>query len=90
MDAGIIFEANPKGCPKCHSGYKGRTNIAEALYFYPEIRESIITSGEEIDEEKVKRIAQAKGMLTMRQSGLERIREGITTLTEVAYATSEG
>jgi len=90
LDAGIIFEANPKGCPKCHSGYKGRTNIAEALYFYPEIRESIITSGEEIDEEKVKRIAQAKGMLTMRQSGLERIREGITTLTEVAYATSEG
>jgi len=90
LDAGIIFEASPKGCPKCHSGYKGRTNIAEALYFYPEIRQAIISSGEEIDEEKVKRIAQAKGMLTMRQSGIERIRKGLTTLAEVAYATSEG
>jgi type IV pilus assembly protein PilB len=90
LDAGIIYEANLKGCPKCNSGYKGRTNVAEALYFYPEVREAIIKSGDEIDEDLVKRIAQSKGMLTMKQSGIERIREGITTLTEVAYATSEG
>lgn len=90
LDAGIIFQANPKGCPKCHNGYKGRTNIAEALYFYPEIRAAIIQSGEEIDEDTIKKIAQSKGMLSMRESGIDRIRSGITTLTEVAYATSEG
>jgi type IV pilus assembly protein PilB len=90
LEAGIIYEANLKGCPKCHNGYKGRTNVAEALYFYQEIREAIIKSGDEIDEETIKKIAQGKGMLTMKQSGLERIREGITTLTEIAYATSEG
>jgi type IV pilus assembly protein PilB len=90
LEAGIIYQENMAGCSKCHNGYKGRTNIAEALYFYPEIRQAIVKSGDDIDEALVKEIAQSKGMLTMRQSGVERIREGITTLTEVAYATTEG
>ena len=90
LDAGLIFQANPKGCSKCHSGYKGRAAISEALYFYPEVREAIIKSGNDIDEAEVKRIAQSKGMLSIRQSGVEAMRQGITTLTEVAYATSEG
>lgn len=90
LDAGIVYDANPKGCPKCKNGYKGRCAITEALYFYPEIRQAIIKSGDEIDEEKLKTIAASKGMLSLRQSGVERIREGITSIKEVAYATSEG
>ncbi|MCF7919944.1 MAG: GspE/PulE family protein [Candidatus Cloacimonetes bacterium] len=90
LDAGLIYQANPKGCSKCNAGYKGRAAISEALYFYPEVREAIIRSGNEIDEGEVKRIAQSKGMLTIRQSGVEAMRQGITTLTEVAYATTEG
>jgi len=90
LDAGLIYQANAKGCSKCHAGYKGRAAIAEALYFYPEIREAIIKSGNEIDEDKIKKIAVSKGMLTIRQSGVELIREGKTTLNEVAYATAEG
>ena len=86
----MIYQANPKGCSKCNAGYKGRAAISEALYFYPEVREAIIRSGSDIDEAEVKRIAQSKGMLTIRQSGVEAMRQGITTLTEVAYATSEG
>ena len=34
LESGKIFEAG-KGCKKCNSGYKGRTNICEALYFTP-------------------------------------------------------
>ncbi len=84
---GKIFE--PVGCTKCHQGYSGRVNIAEALYFYPEIRNEIVRSGNEIDEERIRTIAEKHGMLSMRRSGIERIREGLTDITEVLFATAE-
>jgi type IV pilus assembly protein PilB len=87
LENGAIFEA--VGCDKCTNGYKGRVNIAEALYFHNDICEAIVKAGDMIDEEQVKRLAQAHGMLTMRESGLHRIRNGLTTIEEVAYATSE-
>ncbi|MCK9584095.1 MAG: Flp pilus assembly complex ATPase component TadA, partial [Candidatus Cloacimonetes bacterium] len=87
LEQGKIFE--PVGCPKCRNGYKGRTSVAEALYFYPEIRAEIMRSVSEIDEERIREIAESKGMLSMRESGLERMREGITDLSEVLYVTAE-
>lgn len=87
IDSGTIYEA--VGCPKCHQGYKGRINIAEALFFYPEVRNEIIRSASDIDEERIRAVAESKGMLSMRRSGMERIREGLTDVTEVLYATSE-
>ncbi len=76
------------GCDKCHNGYKGRAAIMEALYFTPEIRHAILESGEEIDEERVADIAINKnGMLTLRASGRERIKEGITSMEEIAAIT---
>lgn len=87
LEAGKIFE--PVGCPKCHNGYKGRINVAEALYFYPEIRQEIVKSTNDIDEERIRKIAEKHGMLSMRDSGVERMREGLTDLTEVLFVTSE-
>lgn len=87
LESGIIYE--PVGCPKCHNGYKGRINIAEALYFYPEVRNEIVKSINDIDEERIRAIAEKHGMLSMRRSGVERMREGLTDLTEVLYATAE-
>ena len=83
-----IFEAG-KGCKKCNEGYKGRVNICEALFFTPEIRKTIVQSGEEIDEELIRNIAEKQGMLSLRESGLDRIRNGLTSIAEVAYATTE-
>ncbi len=88
IDKGIIFEAGP-GCKKCTDGYKGRVNICEALYFTPEIRKAVLESGSEIDEDKIRKIAESQGMLSTLQSGLDRIRHGLTSITEVTYATSE-
>ncbi len=88
LKSGKIFEAG-KGCKKCTEGYRGRINICEALYFSLEIRKSIVKAGTEIYEEKIRQIAESQGMLSLRQSGLERIREGLTTISEVSYATSE-
>jgi type IV pilus assembly protein PilB len=87
LQSGKIYE--PVGCPRCHQGYSGRINIAEALYFYPEIRNEIVRSGNEIDEDRVRRLAEQHGMVSMRQSGIDRIRAGLTDITEVLFATTE-
>jgi type IV pilus assembly protein PilB len=87
LSSGSIYE--PVGCKKCHNGYKGRVNIAEALYFYPEVRNEIVRSMTDISEERIRNIAEKHGMLSMRRSGMERMREGLTDLTEVLYATAE-
>jgi type IV pilus assembly protein PilB len=59
------------------------------LYFTPEVRKAIVDSGEEIDEKEIRRQAEAQGMLSMLESGLDRIRHGLTTVSEITYATSE-
>ncbi len=79
----------PVGCSECHEGYRGRINIAEALYMYPEVRSEIIRSSSEINEDRIRSIAEEKGMLSMRASGIDRIRNGLTSISEVIYATTE-
>lgn len=87
LDSGSIYM--PVGCPKCNDGYKGRICLVEALSFYPEIRAEIIKSATEIDEEKIRSLAEKNGMLSMRESGLERIRAGLTSIQEVLHTTSD-
>ena len=87
LKSGNVYEA--VGCKKCTDGYKGRINIAEALYFSPEIRRIIAESGGDIDEEKIRRVAESQGMLSMLDSGIDRIKNGLTTIEEVSYAVSE-
>jgi type IV pilus assembly protein PilB len=88
LKSGKIFEAG-NGCKKCNNGYKGRLNICEALYFSNEIRDAIVKSRDEIDENEIRSIAESQGMLSMLESGLDRIRSGLTTVTEITYAVSE-
>lgn len=59
------------------------------MSFYPEIRAEIIKSATEIDEEKIRSLAEKNGMLSMRESGLERIRAGLTSIQEVLHTTSD-
>lgn len=77
------------GCDECTNGYKGRTAIMEALYFDNEVRKMIFESGNEIDEASIKKYAVSQGMLTLRASGRDRIKNGITTIEEVAAITIE-
>ena len=88
IDTGKIFEAS-KGCRKCNNGYKGRTSICEALYFSPEVRKAVLESSTDIDEVRIREIAESQGMLSMKNSGIHRIRDGITTIEEIIYCTSE-
>jgi type IV pilus assembly protein PilB len=79
----------PVGCDKCGNGYKGRTAIMEALYFDKEIRKMILESGDDIDEVAIKEHAMEQGMLSLRGSGRERIKNGMTTIEEIAAITIE-
>ncbi len=83
-----IYEA--VGCDKCnHTGYKGRMAIHEALYFTREIRRIIVRSGEEVDEEAVREQARKDGTVSLRDSGFEKVKLGLTSIQEVIGATME-
>jgi type IV pilus assembly protein PilB len=82
-----IYEA--AGCEKCNGGYKGRAAIHEALYFTREIRNMIAKSGSDVDEDSIRQQAMRDGMWTLRRSGIERIKQGETTLEEIATATTD-
>jgi type IV pilus assembly protein PilB len=77
------------GCDKCYAGYKGRQCITEALLFTNEIRQMILKNAENIDEDMVRQEALRGGMLSLRASGRERIKNGTTTIEEVVAATVE-
>ena len=78
------------GCEACgDTGFKGRSAIHEALYFSKEMKQLILDAGDDIDEGAIKELAMSQGMLTLRGSGRERIKEGISTIEEIIAATIE-
>jgi type IV pilus assembly protein PilB len=87
IKAGAFYE--PVGCDKCNGGYRGRTAIHEALYFTREIKQLILTSGNQVDENAIRNQAMKDGMWSLRRSGMERMLEGLTTLEEVVATTIE-
>jgi len=77
-----------KGCAKCaESGMKGRVGIYEVFYMDEEVNDLL---GAKFDEEKLRQIAQKQGMITMKQDGILKVLEGLTTLEEVERVTEEG
>ncbi|MEK7249031.1 MAG: ATPase, T2SS/T4P/T4SS family, partial [Bacteroidota bacterium] len=81
-----LFE--PVGCVHCVGGYKGRRAIHETLYVSPEIREIIIDSGDKINTEAIYKAAMKHGMRTLRRSGLELAKQGLSSVDEVVGATT--
>jgi len=78
------------GCDECGgTGYKGRMAIHEAFYFTKEIRHLIVKSGEDVDEEILKEQAKKDGTLTLRESGLEKVKMGLSSIEEVLSSTTE-
>lgn len=79
----------PVGCDKCNGGWKGRAAIHEALYFTKAIKNIILNAGEKVDENAIRDQAAKDGMWTLRRSGMERMKEGMTALEEVVSSTTE-
>jgi general secretion pathway protein E len=75
------------GCDKCKNrGYLGRTGIFEFLVIDNEIRPMIT---DKIDSQSIKNYAISKGMKTLRQDGIGKVGDGITTLEEVLRVTQK-
>lgn len=73
-----------KGCQHCNfTGYSGRTGIFEMLINDEEIESLIMNK----DFEKIENHLREKGMKTLREAGLEKVLQGITTLEEVQRVT---
>ena len=73
------------GCLECSgSGYRGRTAITELLDLSDRIREMII---DRRPTSEIKRTARDEGMTFLRQSGLAKVRAGMTTLREINKVT---
>jgi type IV pilus assembly protein PilB len=80
----------PVGCDECNgSGYKGRMAIHEALYFTSEIRQLIVKSGVEVDEESIRIQARKDGSLNLRESALEKVKLGLSSMEEALGSTSD-
>jgi type IV pilus assembly protein PilB len=77
------------GCEKCAGGWKGRAAIHEALFFTKAIKDIILNAGDKVDENAVRDQASQDGMWTIRRSGMERMKEGLTALDEVVSSTVE-
>jgi type IV pilus assembly protein PilB len=73
------------GCSTCNNtGYKGRIGLYEVMEITDEVRELILVGASGLE---LRRKAMDEGMVTLRQSGLEKIRLGLTTVEEVVRET---
>ena len=91
-DAGIEVNGKiptlyrPKGCKKCNNtGYKGRLGIYEILLVTEEIERLAVKKA---TSEAIKKVGMEQGMKTLRQDGIEKALQGITSIEEVARVTS--
>jgi type IV pilus assembly protein PilB len=75
----------PVGCGRCGgSGYKGRTGLYEVMAISDEIRDLTV---ERASAEDIRKIAVAQGMRPLRADGFEKVKNGITSIAEVARVT---
>ena len=73
------------GCPAClETGYAGRNAIYEMMNVDDDVREMVM---QKTDSNVIKRAAAAKGMRSLRQDGVEKVRKGLTTTEEVMRVT---
>jgi type IV pilus assembly protein PilB len=76
-----------KGCETCHgTGYQGRVGLFEVMIFNDDIRSAILRQ-EHADNIEV--LAEENGMQTMFESGLLKVKQGLTTLDEVIRVSNE-
>lgn len=92
IDAGVPPDEAPEficyrgtGCAKCNStGYKGRVGFYQVMPMLEEIRELILNGA---NTAEIKRESMRLGIKTMRQSGLTKLKEGVTSFEEVLRVT---
>ena len=85
QEAGKLKTYKGKGCPSCNdTGYKGRIGLYEVMEITDEIRELILIGASSLE---LRKKSIDDGMISLRGSGLQKIRNGVTTIEEVLRET---
>ena len=74
------------GCNACNNGYKGRVGIYEVMPISEELQRIILTDGSALE---IAHQARQEGVRSLRQSGLHKVKLGVTSLEEVLAVTNE-
>ncbi|WP_318469802.1 type IV-A pilus assembly ATPase PilB [Photobacterium leiognathi] len=75
-----VYQANNAGCDDCNKGYAGRVGIYEVMVFSREIAEALMANATALQLED---IAVKQGMQRLKDSGVEKLLEGVTSLSEL-------
>jgi type IV pilus assembly protein PilB len=76
----------PVGCSSCNNGYKGRVGIYQVMPITEDMQRIILADGSALE---IAHQAQREGVKSLRQSGLNKVRLGVTSLEEVLGCTNE-
>jgi type IV pilus assembly protein PilB len=82
--AETVFEA--VGCSQCHKGFVGRTGIFQVMPMSAEMQQLVL---QEAGIQALEQQARREGVASLRQAGLRKVRQGITSLDEVLATTRE-
>ena len=84
-DAHAVVPFEPKGCEKCNNtGYKGRVGLYEVMEVSDQLRELVLVGASAME---LRRKALEEGMITLRMSGLHKVKAGLTSVEEVVRET---
>ena len=83
---GSWMNYRPVGCSACNNGYKGRVGIYQVMPISEEIQRIILRDGSALD---IAKQAESEGVRSLRQSGLHKVKQGLTSLEEVLAVTNE-
>ena len=76
----------PVGCDACNNGYKGRVGIYEVMPISEELQRIILADGSALE---IAQQARREGVRSLRESGLHKVKLGVTSLEEVLAVTNE-
>lgn len=79
-----VFEA--VGCAQCHKGFSGRTGIFQVMPISAAMQQLVL---QEAGIQDIEQQARREGVTSLRQAGLRKVLQGITSLDEVLAATRE-
>jgi type IV pilus assembly protein PilB len=77
---------HPVGCNACNNGYKGRVGLYQVMPVSEEIQRIILRDGSSLE---IAEQAGREGVRTLRESGLQKVKLGLTSLEEVLNVTNE-
>ncbi len=85
-ELGSLTVYEPKGCSDCSGGYKGRVGIYQVMPISESMAKLVMEGGNAID---LAEQAKKENILDLRQSGIEKVRQGITSLAELERVTKD-